>query len=99
MSEKALKGLGVEFQAIKGTGPWTLPAEALVQIKHTTGVYRRFEKWIAFVLVNVTGKNGNTIKISSEDLQEGDEVAVTGATFLRLTEADLNSDTVDSCSH
>ncbi|MCM2279017.1 MAG: hypothetical protein NDJ89_13155 [Oligoflexia bacterium] len=99
MSERALQGLGVKFAKLEGRSPWLLPAEALVRIKHSTGVYRRYEGWISLALVTVAAKSQKGLRVTSEDLQEGDEVAVTGGSFLRMTDADLNSDTVDSCAH
>lgn len=99
MSDAALQTLGVRFAKIDGHGSWTVSKNALVWIKHTSGVYRRFENWISFILVEVVSKKDGSVTIRSEDLQAGDEVAVEGASFLRMTEADLNADTVDSCSH
>lgn len=98
MKPAALDSLGVQFKKLEGSGPWNVPKAALVHIKHASGVYRRFEGWISFVLVQGATKGGATT-VQSEDLQPGDEIAVEGASFLRMTEADLNADTVDSCSH
>jgi hypothetical protein len=99
MNETALSSLGVQFRKLEGSGAWSIPKDALVRIKHVTGVYRRVEGWISFVLVETPGKSNGQVTIRSEDLQAGDEVAVEGASFLRMTEADLNADTVDSCAH
>jgi hypothetical protein len=99
LTDSSLVSLGVRFKKISGGGPWSLPKSALVRIKHSSGVYRRTDGWIAFVLAESQGKGSAELTIRSEDLQDGDEVAVEGASFLRMTEADLNSDTVDSCAH
>lgn len=99
MSDRALKKLGIGFKALQGKGPWSLPAEALVHIKQSTGVYRRYEGWITLVLVNVKSRKDGMVVLESIDLQAGDEVAVSGAIFLRMTDSDLNSETVDSCAH
>lgn len=99
VSEKSLDLLGVKFYELKGKEPWVLPKESIVQIKFTKGVFRRYEGDIAFVIVKILKKDGEYVSVSSPDLQAGDEVAVKGASFLRLTEADLNSDTVDACAH
>ena len=99
LSEKALKNLEVTFRKISGSGPWTVPKSSLVRIKHSSGVYRKWNGWITMVLVNVIAQSKDTITITSVDLQGQDEVAVTGVSFLRMTDADLNSDTVDSCAH
>lgn len=99
LSEKAIKNLGVSFTSIKGNGPWMIPKASLVRIKHSTGVYREWEGWITMVLVTIVGETSDTVTIKSVDLQDQDNVAITGVPFLRMTEADLNSDTVDSCAH
>ncbi len=100
LTDPSLSSLGVNFKKLAGgAGPWTVPKAALVRIKHTTGIYRRVEGWISFVLVEAQSKSSGETSIRSDDLQAGDEVAVEGASFLRMTEADLNSDTVDSCAH
>lgn len=99
MSDKALQSLGVTFKKAAGASPWSVPEAALVRIKQSTGVYRRYDGWITFVLVKVIQKTADGVAITSEDIQAGDEVAVTGASFLRMTDADLNSGTVDSCAH
>lgn len=99
LSEKAIKNLGVSFTSIGKGQVWNIPSSALVRIKNSVGVYRRYNDWITMVFVDVISKNRNRAQIQSVDLQYGDEVAVSGVTFLRMTDADLNSDTVDACSH
>lgn len=99
LSEKAVKNLGVRFNTLSGSGSWMIPKSALVRIKHSTGVYRKWDGWITMVLVKVLNQTNETVTIKSVDLQDQDKVAITGVPFLRMTEADLNSDTVDSCTH
>lgn len=99
LSDKAVKNLGVTFNGLSGSGPWMIPKSALVRVKHSTGVYRKWDGWITMVLVKVLNQTKETVTIKSVDLQDQDRVAITGVPFLRMTEADLNSDTVDSCGH
>lgn len=99
ISEKSLQHMGISFEALKETKLWLIPVEALVKIKLSNGVYRRYQNEITYVLVKVHSHNGKTVTISSEDLEAGDEVAVKGAQFLRMAETDLNSETVDNCAH
>jgi hypothetical protein len=99
VSPKSLELLGVKFFELKSDGPWVLPKDAIVRIKFTQGVYRRYDGDITFVIVKTLKTDGAYVSIESADLQPNDEVAVQGASFLRLTEADLNSDTVDACAH
>ncbi|EPZ51101.1 hypothetical protein M902_2597 [Bacteriovorax sp. BAL6_X] len=99
LSDKAINNLGIKFSPIKGSGPWVVPKSALVRIKYSTGVYRKWDNWITLVLVKVLSQTKNTVTIRSVDLEAQDLVAISGVTFLRMTDADLNSDTVDSCAH
>lgn len=99
LSKKAQKNLGVQFTTLKEGNSWIIPKSSLVTIKHSTGVYRRYEDWITLVLVQVQNHSKDLIKVSSVDLQAGDDVAISGVKFLRMTDADLNSDTVDACAH
>lgn len=99
VSEKSLTHLGVKFQPLKGSGPWTIPKEALVKIKLTQGVYRRFDGEITYVIVKTSEAGNENLSIYSEDLEDGDEVAIKGTKYLRMAETDLNSETVDTCAH
>lgn len=99
LSNKAITNLGVTFISLKGKSPWVIPKSALVKIKHATGVYRKWDGWMTMVLVKIVSKTKETVTIKSVDLQNMDDVAITGVPFLRMTDADLNSDTVDSCAH
>lgn len=98
LSSKAEANLNIKFLTLS-SGKWNLPLQSLVKIKQSTGVYRKYDGWIMFVLVKVINKNSDSITIASEDLQPGDEVAISGVKFLRMTDSDLNSDTVDNCAH
>tara|TARA_Y100000768_G_scaffold316879_1_gene252039 strand:- start:7330 stop:7761 length:432 start_codon:yes stop_codon:yes gene_type:complete len=99
LTEKAQQNLGVNFMNLKGNGPWIVPKSAILKIKHSTAVFRKWDGWITIILVKVIEENSDSFKISSVDLQDNDLVAISGVQFLRMTEADLNSDTVDACSH
>ncbi len=99
VSDKSLNVMKITFRTLQGTGPWQLPKEALVKLKFTQGVYRRYQGNITLVFVTTLKAGANNMMVKSDDLEAGDEVAVTGTNFLRLTEADLNSETVDNCAH
>lgn len=99
LSAKATKNLGVKFESISGNGPWKIPQASLVRIKQSAGVYRKYEGWISLVLVKVLQEGNGAALIQSPDLEPGDEVAVAGSHYLRMTDSDLNAGTVDSCSH
>lgn len=99
LSKKAIENLGVTFELLKGSKQWNVPKSSLVRIKHSVAVYRKWDGWITMVLVNVIDQKADTVTIQSIDLQDQDQIAVSGVPFLRMTDSDLNSDTVDSCSH
>jgi len=99
LSNKSAAAMGVTFQPLKQAGPWLVSKESIIQLKQSTGIYRRYDGWISMVLVKILKREAGMVLIASEDIELGDEVAVSGATFLRMTDADLNSGTVDSCAH
>ncbi|MFT6633554.1 MAG: hypothetical protein ACJAS4_003525 [Bacteriovoracaceae bacterium] len=99
MTKKAQENLGVTFTSLSGIGPWKIPKTSLLKIKHSSAVFRRWDGWITIILVKVLEEGEDYFKISSVDLESNDEIAASGVQFLRMTEADLNSDTVDACSH
>lgn len=99
LTEESQSFLGIKFLKLDSSSNWEIPASALVQIKFTRGVYRRYDGDITFVMVKARPSKNGYFFITSEDLEAGDEVAVEGVKYLRMTEADLKSGTVDSCAH
>lgn len=99
LSAVAEKNLGVTYETLKGEAPWVVPKSAILTIKHSKAVFRKWKGWSTMVLVKIIEEDQQKARIRSLDLQSGDQVAITGVPFLRMTEADLNSDTVDACSH
>jgi hypothetical protein len=99
LSKKSLKYLDIKFESISGKGPWKVPKSSIIRIKHSVGVYRKWDGWITLVLVTILNEGEEYVTIKSIDLEAKDEIASSGVTFLRMTEADLNSDTVDACAH
>jgi hypothetical protein len=88
MSEKALNTLKVRF------APWKseVPVAALVRIQDSTGIFQRSDGWISFEPVKVLRQSGGSAFIQSFHLKADAEIAVEGALFLRITEADLHSE-------
>lgn len=99
LSDRSASAMGVSFRRLDQAGPWLIPRESVIQLKQSAGIYRKYDGWISMVLVKILRREGDNLLVTSEDLELGDEVAVTGAVFLRMTDADLNSGTVDSCAH
>ena len=99
LTKKAIDNLGVKFLGLGNSKTWDIPKSSIVRIKSATGVYRQYDDWITLVFVNILKKNKDTVSINCVDLQNGDGIAISGVKFLRVTDADLNSDTVDACAH
>lgn len=99
LSPKSEKRLGLKWEVLDDKKPWMVPKEAIVKIKFTTGVYRKFEGRITMVILESFKESGDQVIIHSPDLEPGDEVAVKGVKYIRLAEVDISSGTVDNCSH
>ncbi len=99
LTEKAIKNLDVKFMILGATSTWRVPKTSIVKIKNSIAVYRKYDGWITLVLVDILKKEKGFVTIKSVDLQDGDKLAISAVSFLRMTDADLNSDTVDACSH
>lgn len=99
LSPKAMKALGIQFQSLSGNGPWKVSKSSLVHLKQSAAVYRRYDGWISMVLVKIVSQDVAGVWIKAADLEAGDDVAVQGVPFLRMTDSDLNAGTVDSCAH
>lgn len=99
LSPVAEKRMGLQWETLSGSGPWKVPKQSIALIKFTKGVYRKFEGKITMVVLTKIKEEGSNVVISSPDLQEGDQVATSGVKYLRLTEVDISSGTVDNCSH
>lgn len=99
LSSVAQNNLQVNFITLEQDQDWRIPSESLVYIKDDIGVYRRRKAWITFVKVHTHKINGTHLSILSPNLKHGDEVAITGSHFLRMIEADLNSNATDAHAH
>jgi hypothetical protein len=99
LTPQAEKRMGIQWQKLLGDNEWRVPKEAIVQIKFTNAVYRKFEGRITLIVLESMKETGNEVLVKSADLAAGDEVAIRGTKFLRLAEVDISSGTVDNCSH
>ena len=97
LTEKAEKTLGVKWLTIEGTGPWKVPAEAVMRIKFTKTAYRKFEGRITMIVLATVKQDGEYVWITSPDIEPGDQIAIKSVKFLRMTELDLFQGAVDSC--
>lgn len=97
ITEKAEKRLGVKWLNIQGKGPWKVPSETIMRLKFTKAAYRKFEGRITMIVLETVKQEGDFVWINSPDLEPGDEIAIKGVKYLRLTELDLFQGAVDSC--
>lgn len=97
IAPSAISRLGIQFKKLEGAGPWEVPSSALIKVKRTLGVYREADGFLTLVVVEQTGPGKDTVRITSEDLQAGDTVAIGGAAFLRVIDLDLSGGGGDSC--
>lgn len=93
LSEKAFKSFGIKTApTLPASGGMTVPLSALLAFQSEFGIYR-FRDGL-FKLIELKSKDlkregsGKIIRVSTNDLRPGDQIAVGGAELLRLT--DLN---------
>lgn len=97
MTETAEKRMGIQWLTLQGKGPWKVPAEVVLRIKFTKAAYRKFEGRITLIVLESVKQEDNSVWIMSPDLESGDQIAIKGVKYLRLTELDLFQGAVDSC--
>jgi hypothetical protein len=88
LTEAARKNVGLQIQALKGTGPWGVPASAIVHYQDHVGVYRERDGWFKLVEVKVVSESGKQRVISSTELLNADAVVTADAGLLRVAEMD-----------
>jgi hypothetical protein len=92
ISDKAKSHLKVQFIAVSGKSPWTLPRMALVQVKDRSGIYKKHDETLEFVEIQVVKSDKEKVTFTTKDLHAGDEVVVQGTQFIRIIESELNSE-------
>jgi len=85
LSSKAYETLGIQLLKIKETS-FSVPKKALVTFKNDTGVYHYDEGFFRLVLVKVLEREKNALKIYSKDLVKDDQVVISNANLLRVTD-------------
>lgn len=89
LSEEAKKSFGLKTISLSGSGPWSVPLQALVRTGAGKSVYRVRDGRFKAVEVRVTANNQTLIQ--SKDLTSGDSVVTQGAGFVRIAEVDVTS--------
>jgi hypothetical protein len=91
MSAEALKTFSVEKIALNGSGPWSVPASALLITGEDKSVYRVRNETFKRVDVTVVQKNKNQAVIQSSELNAGDGLVTKGVGDIRVAEVDVTS--------
>jgi hypothetical protein len=95
LSAKAIAAFDIKFAELKGPAPWRVPKSAIVFQKQTSGVYRKDGRWIQITPITIVEREKDFFLIRSEKLKTGTEIATSGTSFLRMTDADLNAGEAD----
>lgn len=86
LSPQAVKNFDLKTLKLVGHGPWTVPANAVVHSGEETNLFRLRDgnfKSIDFKLIK---KSDSNLIVGSKDMQEGDEIVVSGLGFLKIAE-------------
>lgn len=86
LSPEALKNFEIKTLKFTGDGPWTVPSGAVVHSGEDTNLIRVRAGFFKSVDFKIIKKSGTSIVVDSDDLREGDEIAVTALGFLKIAE-------------
>ncbi|RZA09593.1 MAG: hypothetical protein EOP11_01190 [Proteobacteria bacterium] len=99
LSPAALLSFGVQTQALKGPGPFSIPAEARLYSGEEVNLFRLREGRWERVDFETVKTEGSSLRIASRSLRSGDEIAVTGLGFLRVAEIAASGEAPAGHSH
>lgn len=91
LSPEATKKFGLTYVNVKGTSPWEINTSAIIQTGADTSVYRNKNGIIKRIDISIVKKGKEKSLVSSKEIQSGDQIIVTGVSFLRTAELDLTS--------
>jgi hypothetical protein len=91
LSKEALKTFSVETASLNGSGPWTVPASALLLTGEEKSIYRVRDGAFKRIDIAVVSKNKNQAVIQSDELGSGDQVVTKGVGNVRIAEVDATS--------
>lgn len=86
ISPEAAKNFELTFLKVGSGGQVEIPSSAIVTAGTEVNVYRRRDGFFSRIDFEKLGQTAKTTKLRSAELKPGDEIAVTGTGFLRLTE-------------
>ena len=88
LRERAAQALGIQFGPVSGDSIIVGPM-SVVRFQDFTAVYRRRDGWIKMVEIEGVRESDGRLRFSSKDFASGDEIALQGASELRVIDMDL----------
>jgi len=86
LSPEALKNFDLSYLELKGQGPWILSKSSVVYSGNESNLFRKRNGYFKSVDFRIVQDLGDRISVKSIELQEGDQLALTGLGFLRIAE-------------
>ena len=86
LAPQAIKNFGLETVQLAGSSPWTVPTSAILHSLEETNIYRVRNGFYKRIDFNLSKRSQEQMTISSQDLNAGDEVVISGVGFLRIAE-------------
>ncbi len=99
LSPEALKNFEIKTQKLSSQGPWELPLSARLLSQEEVNLFRVREGFFKRIDFNLLSKSQTTMKITSADLKDGDEIVINGIGFLRIAEITASGGAPEGHSH
>lgn len=99
VSPEGIKNFGLTYVKISGKSPWTLPKTAILQSGQESNLYRLRKGHFQRIDFKQNSEAKDSVKVSSHDLESGDEVVVTGVGYLRAAEIMATEGAPEGHSH
>lgn len=99
LSEKALQTLQIKTLPIQSVSDLQVPIAALVFHQAETGIYRFRDGWFKLIPVQMRSRKAESARISSPEIQTGDQVAVSGVPLLRVADLEAWGGSGDGHGH
>ncbi|MDZ4660133.1 MAG: hypothetical protein SGJ18_00805 [Pseudomonadota bacterium] len=91
LSAEATKTFGITTVELSGSAPWDLPISAILQTGSEKSVYRLNKGALKRIDISISKKSKTQATINSNKLASGDQIVVTGISYIRTAEIDLTS--------
>lgn len=91
LSVEATKLFGITFLTLSGPSPWDVPNSAIVYVGDDKSIYKSNNGALKRLDITIVRKNKSTSTITANKLTSGDQILITGTSFVRTAEIDLTS--------